>query len=294
MESFVRVVETGSFSEASRLLRVPKSTLSRRVSRLEDYLGVQLLMRTTRSLTLTEAGRTYYERARRIVEDILEAEEVARDTHVKPRGKLRLTAPGLGRGTVFVDLVTGFMEIYPEIDVEMELTHRFVDLIDEGFDLALRAGQLTDSSLVARRLIRTRNGIVGSQAFFEKHGIPESVEELSGLDAILMSSRAAGWKTTDGEFVPAGRVRMRSNELGAVYEAVRRGLGVAFVPLMLKDDEIVDEGLVWVLREEIQSFTGLYAVYPPNRYLSAKVRAFVDYAAEFFQKQPVSDECMSF
>ena len=214
METFVAVVEGGTFSAAARALGLPVSTVSRQVSRLEERLGARLLNRTTRRVTPTDSGQSYFQRCRRIVAESREAEEEVRQIHGAPRGLLKIAAPPSGlRATAVEELVSAFLARFPEIEVELVAEARFVDLIAEGYDLALRGGILRDSSLVARRLLRMRTGLVASPDYLARRGRPRRVADLARHD--LLVQRAPGrqprWPLMPRGSLPVrGRLTARS------------------------------------------------------------------------------------
>ena len=278
MRAFTRVVEEGSFTAAARALGLPKSTVSRHVAALEDRLGVRLLHRTTRSLRPTDVGQAYFERASAILADVEEAEQAVSHMQSTPRGTLRVTA-GVSFGSGYLgQIIAGFLETYPDVQVETVLTDRYVDLIGEGFDVALRAGTLDDSSLIARRLGSARLVVVASPAHLEAHGRPETPSELRKHDCIRFAlSRSGGSWSFRNEAVPiTGRLTLDNGEL--ILDAARRGLGVARLPTFICGEALRAGELVSLLDDDVPQSGGVYAVYPHNRHLSAKVRAFVDFA----------------
>lgn len=284
MEAFVEVVEAESFSGAARKMGVPKSTLSRRISRLEDRLGVQLLLRTTRQLSLTDLGRRYFERCRRIVADIRDAEAEVREANAEPRGVLRVTMPTQDGSALFAKVLAGYLERYPEVDVHALVTNRFVHLVDEGFDIALRAGRLSDSNLIARQLMSASHTLVASPDYLEAHGEPADVDDLRDHECLVRESPDGGsqWTTADGRTIRVSG-RLRANDIGVVKQATLAGLGLAILPSPMVTDALRDGRLVEVLVDEMRMTTGVYAVFPPGRQVSAKVRAFIDYAVEVFE-----------
>ena len=280
MKAFTKVVEEGSFTAAARALGMPKSTVSRHVAALEDHLGVRLLHRTTRSLRPTDVGQAYYDRASRIVADVTEAEEAVTQMQRAPRGKLRVTA-GVSFGAQYLGpLVSGYMKRYPEVEVEVVLTDRFVDLIDEGFDVAVRAGKLADSSLIARKLGTARMVICGSPEYLAAHGKPRSVDDLKGHRCIRYGHNRQGstWSLRGGT-VPLG-TELTVNNGDLIRELAVAGLGLALLPVFIVGQELEAGRLVQVLPDEVEQTGGVYVVYPHSRHLSAKVRAFVDHCVD--------------
>ncbi len=280
MKAFTKVVEEGSFTSAARALGMPKSTVSRHVAALEDHLGVRLLHRTTRSLKPTDVGQAYYDRASRIVADVTEAEEAVTQMQRAPRGKLRVTA-GVSFGAQYLGpLVAGYLKSHTEVEVEIVLTDRFVDLIDEGFDVAVRAGKLADSSLIARKLGTARMVICGSPAYLKKHGTPRSADDLKGHRCIRYGHNRQGstWSLRGG-IVPLG-TELTVNNGDLIKELALADMGLALLPVFIVGEEIGRGRLVQVLPDEVEQTGGVYVVYPHSRHLSAKVRAFVDHCVD--------------
>jgi DNA-binding transcriptional LysR family regulator len=288
---FAKVVETGSFTAAGEALGLPKSTVSRKVAQLEERLDARLLQRTTRKLSLTDVGRAYYERCQRIVADIVEAEQLVSDLEKGPRGLLRVTAPvdvgALHLGTMVAD----FLAVNPEIQIELVLTDRVVDLVDERMDLAVRFGPLPDSTLVARRLGAMCTIVVASPEYVARHGAPQTPDDLANHEVVLFApiSRMRFWKLNgpDGAEVELSpTARMSANGMFAVREAVRRGAGVSLLPDFAISAEIASGALVRVLPGWKGPQGELFAVYPSTRNLSPKLRAFLDFLQAAFAPTP--------
>jgi DNA-binding transcriptional LysR family regulator len=283
MDLFVRVVGAGTFSAAAREMGVPTSTVSRRVTRLEERLGVQLLLRSTRKLTPTDVGRAYYERCKHLVAQISETELAVTSMQTEPRGVLRIAGPPTGGPVnLLAKIIPVFMVRYPEVRIELEASARFVHLVEEGFDVALRAGVLKDPTLIARRLWRSRVGAVASTSYLDRAGRPESVADLTEHDLLVgINPGAIGhWNLLDGgRFAVTGR--LTTKDLTVISEATRAGLGIGYVPLGFVAEELESGSMERVLPDTVGIDTGLYIVYPGSRYLSAKVRAFVDFCIEY-------------
>ena len=280
MRAFTRVVDEGSFTAAARALGLPKSTVSRHVAALEDHLGVRLLHRTTRTLRPTEAGQGFYQRACQILGDVDDAEIEVTQLQASPRGRLKITA-GVSFGANFLgDIVADFCRTYPAIEVEISLTDRFVDLITEGYDVAIRAGRLDDSSLIARRLGSASTVICASPAYLAAHGTPRSVDDLKDHNCVRygLSRHGSAWPLKSGSIAVSGMLTIDNGELMRALAV--EGLGLAMMPVFICGRELDSGELVSVLDDEILDGGGVYAVYPDSRNLSAKVRAFVDHAAE--------------
>lgn len=289
---FVKVVDSGGFSAAARDLSMPKSSVSRYISRLEDRLGVRLLHRTTRSLRPTEVGAAFYERAARIVQEIAEAEAAVTNMQVEPRGTLRITAP-LTFGYRFMgEIVSSFLTSWPDVALDIDLSDRVVDIIDEGFDLAIRVGRLRDSSLIARRLGSAERVLVASPGYLERRGTPVHPEDLKDHDCLLYAyeANAASWRLSPDVTV-AVKGRLTSNNGDILADAAVGGLGFAMLPRFIAGRRMHRGELVSVLEEHLAWEAGVYAVYPHSRHLSTKVRAFVDHMVRYLQPVPPWERC---
>lgn len=294
IETFVKVSETQSFSEAARRLRSSKSVVSRQVAALEGELGARLFHRTTRSLTLTEAGRSYFERASRILAELEEANRSVTQLQSAPRGQLRVNAPMSFGLLHLAPAVPDFLERYSEVEVDMTLNDRFVDLVDEGFDVAVRIGHLEDSSLVARKLAPIRRAVCASPAYLKARGTPVQPNDLKTHDCLCYSNVALSheWRfvTENGRPWPVEvRGRLSANNGDVLKAAALRGLGLAILPTFIVGSDLQAGTLVTVLDKFVAQDMTLNAVYPHSRHLSPKVRAFVDFLAERFGPRPYWD-----
>lgn len=284
LQAFVKVVQAGSFTRAAETLGTQKATLSRTVSQLEARLGVRLLERTTRSLSLTEIGRELFERAVGILGAVEDAERLVQQIHAEPRGVLRLTC-GVEFGMLAVSgWIDGYLAQYPDVSVEADFTGRLVDLVHEGFDLAIRIGPLEDSRLAARRLGSLEYGLFASPAYLARRGTPATPQELAAHTLLVFSAGAhrGGWKLQrDGEEIRVDNAgRLRVNNSFAVRDAALSGLGIAQLPLRVARG--AGDALVRVLPGWAPPAVPVHAVFPSNRFLTPKVRAFVDLAVSAF------------
>lgn len=285
---FTRVAREGSFTAAARALGMPKSTVSRRVSSLEERLGARLLQRTTRKLSLTELGRLYLQHGERAVAEMEAAELAVSEQQDKPRGLLRLSAP-LGLSWLG-PLVASFLRRHPEVQVEMVCTDRVVDLIEEGFDAAIRAGRLADSSLIARPLATLRRLAVASPAYLAARGTPREPADLRRHDCIVFGSgrERNRWTLQGPESSVEVEVpsRFTANDLDMVGEAARAGLGIA----LLQDDRCLADLRQRTLRQVLPRWSApavpLQAVHPSSRHVSPKLAAFLDHAARALSPPP--------
>jgi DNA-binding transcriptional LysR family regulator len=294
IEAFVRVAECGSFSQAAERLRSSKSVVSRQVGALEAELGARLLHRTTRALTLTEAGRSYFERATRILADLAEANASVGQLQAAPRGRLRVNAPVSFGFLHLAPALPDFLDRYPDVEVEMTVNDRFVDLVDEGFDVAVRISRLDDSSLVARKIAPMRRTVCAAPAYLQKRGTPASPDDLKAHECLCYSNvgRSEEWRfvRSDGAPWPVevhGRLHVDNGD--ALRAAALRGFGLAVLPSFLVGRDFQSGALVSVLDPFMPQDSAAYAVYPHARHLSPKVRAFVDFLAERYGPDPYWD-----
>jgi DNA-binding transcriptional LysR family regulator len=279
IRQFVHVAEAGSFTAASRIAGLPKSSLSRAVAALERELGVRLIQRTTRRLHLTDAGRAYYETASRALAGLDEAAAAASQLQDTPRGTVRLTAPDIGVWLLPAPLAR-FAERYPEIAIDVTLTQRVVDLVHEGFDLALRVGKLPDTGLVARPLGLVRTGLFASRDYLKRRGRPRSLADLAAHDCVLF--RAERGRAVWDLVGPAGRQNVEvRGALGAddhpfVREAAAAGRGITLLPIFACSGPFADPGLVRVLGDYATAGAPLHLVYPSARFLPKRVALLRD------------------
>lgn len=283
---FACVVEEKGFSSASRRLGLSKSAVSKHVSQLEDQTGARLLQRTTRRLSLTDAGAAMYERCARIVAEAEDAERAINQLQTKPKGMLRVSGP-LAFGTRHLGgPVAEFMSRYPELHVDLQLSDRLVDLVDDGFDVAVRISRLADSSLIARKLCPMQGYAVASQAYLDRCGVPQHPRDLVGHNCLQYSYATTGdtWMFADGERELPVHVRgtMRSNNGDVMLQMVLADVGIAMLPAFIAGCDLNAGRLIEVLPAFRPRFTAVYAVYPHSRHLSTKVRLFVDFLAETF------------
>lgn len=288
--AFVRVVERGSFTAAARDLARSTSQVSRQVSALEERLGARLLHRSTRAVSPTEAGEAFYSRCARLLADLDEAEEAVAHLQAAPRGTLRLSVPMSFGVRYLAPLISSFLARYPEVRVEANFSDRRVDLVEEGFDLAVRIGALDDSSLVARRLAPYARLVVASPELVAAFGEPEHPSALAELPGLLFTYQQTGaswaFQGPDGAVSVRLSGRLSANSGEALLEAARAGLGVALLPDFLVADDLATGRLVRLLRGWVEQGHAIWAVYPHNRHLAPKVRLFVDHLAAAFGTCP--------
>lgn len=293
LQVFVRIAETGGFSAAARDLGLSKSAASKKLAALEDRLGARLFNRTTRRLSLTEAGADFLERAQRILAELEEAERVAGRLTDEPRGTLRVNAPMSFGVRHVAPALADFMTRYPDLTVTLDLDDRRVSLVDEGYDVAVRIADLPDSSLVARKLAPARRVVCASPAYWAGHGVPFHPRDLARHNCLIYAYLPAqnDWRFRG----PGGPVSVRvagnlkANNGDVLREAALAGLGVCLAPTFLVGDDLRSGRLLAALDAFADDSLAIYAVYPHRRHLSAKVRAFVDFLAGRFGPSPYWD-----
>ncbi len=287
MEAFATVVDQGGFTDAARKLGISKSAVSKHVSSLEARLGARLLNRTTRRVSPTEIGLAYYDRALRVLNDAGEADALVSSMQSDPSGLLRISV-ATDFGVNHLSPVLGtFLDEFPDISVNMVLNNRYVELISEGFDMAIRIGELEDSTLRARKLTETTKRMIAAPGYIAKYGRPTKIDDLNEHKLLHYSSQAGGsvWKLT----APSGEKRqvrtaggLSVNDGQSLLNAAISGLGIAYLPSFLYADAMA-KGLVEDVIPDLPVETqGIYAVYPPGRFTQPKVRAFIDFLVNAF------------
>lgn len=291
LQAFVAVVDYQSFSKAGDKLGIAKSMLSRRVSELEGRLGVQLLQRTTRRQALTEAGRDFYRRAQQIIADMNEAEQIAADEECRLSGRIKLALPLSLGVSELAEPISLFMQAHPDISIDIDLNDRQVDLIEENVDLAIRVGELEDSTLIARRLAQVHFLTCASPGYLQKYGEPAHPEELSGHEVLVYSNVAVGrqWSyQQDGKRVsPRMRYRMKANNGEFLAAVARRDLAIVSGPAAYLQAYVERGELLPILRDCPTMKAGMYAVFPPGRLVSRRVRALGDALYEHFRERSI-------
>lgn len=294
MKVFAAVARLGSFSAAAEELGMSRAMASKHLNYLESELGIRLLNRTTRQLSLTEVGSAYQERVNNILAEIEDTELAVTQLQTEPRGTLKIITPPSFGSFHLARALNGYKERYPEIDVEMILTDRKPDLFEEGVDLAIYLGELDDSTLIARKLASTRIVVCGSPEYLAANGIPQSPADLEQHNCLTMSQRAmhSAWKfRIDGKPVdlhPAGN--FRANTADPLRIAATTGCGLVQLPSYIVGLDILSGRLQPVLEKYEPEELPIYAVYIHRRHLSTKVRTFVDFICEKFQPHPYWDD----
>jgi LysR family transcriptional regulator, regulator for bpeEF and oprC len=287
LQAFVKVVQLGSFTRAADALDTQKARLSRVVSQLEQELSVRLLERSTRSLSLTEAGREFFERAHSILASVDEARQAMQRIRGEPQGTLRLTC-GVEFGLVAVGgWISDYLAAYPQVQVDADYSNRVVDIVHEGYDLAVRVGPLSDSSLAARRLGMLDYGLYACAEYLRRHGAPAGPEELDAHPQIVYAGAAqqGQWRLVcrDATHTVKLQPRLRVNTSMAARTAMQRGLGIGLLPRRVAEAAGQTTLLQRVLPEWAAPEVPVHAVFASARYLTPKVRAFIDIAVDNFR-----------
>ncbi len=290
MRVFVTVVDEGGFTAAARKLRLSKSAVSTLMRDLEGKLGTALLNRTTRRMSLTEAGVRFKTRAEQILADVEEAEREATALTHRPRGLLRVSA-GVSFGIRHLGrALLDFARLYPDVTVDLSLTDRFIDLVDEGVDVAIRIGHLTDSTLIARRLSYTHRIVCAASGYLEKHGRPERPEDLGQHNCLGYNLLATGdsWRflVNGAETEIAVKGSFSTNNGDLLREAAAQGLGLYYAPTFIVHDDLRSGRLTPLLEAYVLPPLDIHAVFPASRFVSAKVRSFVDHLVGHFAGPP--------
>jgi DNA-binding transcriptional LysR family regulator len=281
MRAFVQVVDSGSFAGAARRLAASPAAVTHHVQALEDRLGVQLLSRTTRKLSLTEVGRTFYQHSAQILAQVEEAERSATLLQTTPRGLLRLnTSEGIAR--VVMPLIAEFTAAHPEMSFDVVLTDRMVDMVEGGFDLALRAGPLPDSSLISRKLALGKLILCAAPDYLARRGAPQRPEDLAGHNCLIYQMLGNEWRFNGraGDVAVAVSGNLRSNSLEAVRRAALSGQGIGLLAAVVVAEDLQKGALVRLLPEYDANEVVIQAVYPASRHLSVKTRSFLDFLAQ--------------
>ncbi|WP_119394552.1 LysR family transcriptional regulator [Salinibius halmophilus] len=285
---FTTVVKANNFTNAAHQLGLTPSAVSKQISFLEDRLGVRLLNRTTRSVSPTEAGQLFYNRCSKILEDLEEAEHMVRDLETSPRGTIKITAtPTFGR-SMLMKIFAEFVKDYPDVSFDLQLADRSLDLVREGIDLAVHLGSLQDSRLVARPVAKQKVIMTASKDYLTRRGTPKELADLKNHDILMVSGidyaeprwikrflKEAGLQDKDKRFTV--------NDLDTMAEACMNGMGITVLPIYMIKEDLASGKLVHLMPEVVFPARTIHIVYPENRYLSAKSRAFIDFMVEYFE-----------
>ncbi len=290
MQAFVDIVEQQGFSAAARKVGRSKALMSKYVRELEDELGILLLNRTTRQFSLTEAGEVFHKSALEILQKVGDLQDTVREAGKGHKGRLRISAP---RSLTDLEIglpIVEFAAAYPDITIDMNLDDAMVDMVEEGYDVAIRISQLTDSSLIAKKLSDFRLVLCASPEFIKQHGAPKTPHDLGDVPCIVDTNmmRRANWcfldeKGTEISVPVRGNIEVNSPEV--TRRAALAGLGMTLVPEFAIEQELKSGALISLLEEYIPSGGGIYAVYPHRRHVPGKVRVFVDFLAQWFKEK---------
>lgn len=295
LEVFVAVAERGSFSKAAEDLALSNSAVSKQVAALEERLGARLLNRTTRRVSLTDVGQAYWERAKAVLADLEEADAAAASLHDEARGVLKMSVPFSFSLSHLPPVIADFMAAHPKLEIDLVLNDRFVDIVDEGFDVAIRIGELADSSLKARRIAPVRRVLAASPAFLDRAGRPDMPEDLNGEWCLRYSiggdtlelEREGSPGDIAAQIKTSGPLRVNNGDM--IREAMLRDVGIASLPTFIIGEDLKSGALERVLPDWCARTIAMYAVYPPGKALSAKVRLLIDFLAERFGPVPPWD-----
>lgn len=291
MAVFVGVVDGEGFSAAARKMGMTPSAVSKLIGRLEDRLGTRLLNRTTRKVSLTEEGRAYYDRAVRILEDIDAAEREIADLRAEPQGILRVHSSTAFGEHYLVPVIHEFFECFPKVEIHLELSDTLIDLVGQGVDLALRIGALTDSSLLARKILPVHRIVAGAPSYFDRYGVPKKPDDLVHHNCMRVSFETAlnRWEFLgpDGPRQVQVSGSLQVSDSAVLFSAALAGVGLIRASHFLLGPAIADGRLIPVLQKyETNQELNVFAVYPPGRHASPKLRAFVDFLIEKFRSDP--------
>ncbi len=288
MEAFVNVVDHGGFTGAANRMGISKSAVSKNVAALENRLGARLLNRTTRRVSATEIGLNYYDRAKRVLGDASAADEMVTAMQSSPRGELKISMPVSFGQRYMAGAISEFLTEHPDVSIDTRLNDSFVDLIADGYDLAVRIGALPDSSLRARKVAETRPAIVASPGYLEANGTPKSIDDLNGHMLLYYSVLSSGnyWKvfskTGEERLIRSGG-RLMANNGDVLKDAAVNGLGIAILPCFFVEKDLKDGTLIPILEDTPQPKLGIHVVYPPGLYIQPKTRAFIDHLSAYFK-----------
>lgn len=280
IQCFVSVVELKSFTAAARALGVPKSSVSRKIKNLEERLQMTLLIRTTRSLSLTDVGKIYYERASLALQEIESLEEHLATSRENVEGTLRITAP-VTLGGPLKNLIASFVKKYPDVNVHVELTAKVIDLVSEQFDFGIRAGKQKDSSLRMRQIFSFQIRIIASPTYFSDRPVPRTIHDIQEEDFLIYSPNQVSMKipfkngAVQKQITPRGRVSM--NDTTLMKELIKSGIGIGAMPTFMFQDELEKKELIEICPDWAADDAKIYIVYPAQKYISPKMKAFLEH-----------------
>ncbi|QUT14863.1 LysR substrate-binding domain-containing protein [Rahnella inusitata] len=280
--AFVRAVQNESFAGAAERMGISASAVGKSVARLEEKLSVRLFNRSTRRISLTDEGQLFFERCQNIVAQLEEAEQELVRISAVPRGKLRITAPAIGY-RILLPHLPEFRQRYPQVELDLDFSDRMVDVIDEGFDIAIRSGELSSSQMMSRRLGPFRFAIVGSPLYFAQHAAPQIPQHLQHHDCLRYRFPGTGqWQewATNSPIPPELPLALSSNNLESILQAALQGLGLAYVPEFIVRNYVASGELISVLETHLKEGGKFSVVWPSSRHMLPKVRVFIDFLTE--------------
>jgi DNA-binding transcriptional LysR family regulator len=286
INEFVAVVETQSFTAAAERLSTSVANISRRVNALEDKLAVKLFVRTTRKVSVTEVGATYYQHCKPLVEGLMLAELAITQLQASPTGRIKMTAPVTFGEQVIAPLMHEFLLQYPQIDLDLVLSNQKMDLVQEGYDLAVRLGKLDDSSMMARKLLERHMFVCASPSYLAKHGEPHTLSELKRHQCLRGSTKYWRFEDKGTERLIHVDGRVQCNSGYALVDAALKGLGIVQLPDYYVQPYLEAGELVEVLTPYRGDQEGIWALYPQNRMLTSKIRTLIDYLSEALNREP--------
>jgi DNA-binding transcriptional LysR family regulator len=288
MMSFATVVSSGSFSGAAKMLNCSKAAVSRQIARLEESIGVQLLTRTTRQVSVTPAGQELYARCSRIVDEVNETNLVMAGMLTTPRGELKVNAPVVSTLFRIVEIIPQFVKQYPDVRVNLTLSDSKVDLLSGGFDVAFWVGEPYDPALDAVKLRAFEMVLCGSPNYFKRRGTPTIPGDLKELDCIVEThlSRPGEWRISGDHAILINHGRLISNSARMSREAALADIGIAFLPRFIVEEDLAAKRLVPVLSDYVSARLQFYLIFPKSHYLLAKVKTFVDFVTQAIRDDP--------
>ncbi|GAA3929177.1 LysR family transcriptional regulator [Litoribacillus peritrichatus] len=285
IQLFVRLADLGSFTKVADELNVSKSMISKEISRLEDNLSARLLHRSTRTLTLTQVGEGYLERCREILMKMGDAESFVQDLQDKPKGKLKINAPMALGMTDLSLLFADFMEAYPEIELDINLSDDHIDLIEQGFDLGFRAtSKLTDSNYIARPLTQFSYRVCAAKQYFDQHPVIKRADDLQGHNCFVYSyfSGKNVWPLGEGVSI-SGTLKVNSTPF--MMEAIKKGLGIGFIPDFVCEEDVQQGKVIEILKDIQKPRLTLYAIYPARHFVPPKIKLCIEFLEQWFKRK---------
>lgn len=289
IDVFVKVVQAGSFTGAAKLLNMPVTTVSGKVAQLEKRLGVTLIQRTTRKLNITDAGQTFFKRCEKALEEIFNGQSELETSKKEPEGTLKLTTTVDVAHSILPSIISGYLKKYPKMNIELVITNRTIDLLSEGIDLAIRIGNLKDSSLIARKFLDSSASLWASSSFIKKNGQPQNLKELSKFSNILFSQNDGKLKlqNSSGKTVTISDLtsQIMADDMETVKHFINLGSGIGILPDFLCLEEEKTGKLVRILSEWRWNKVQINFVYPNQKYVPPKIKSFIEWSIVYLKNQ---------